>query len=191
MTLTCLVLSGFTASNFTNMEFRVLVLFVACIICLCNGNDRDPKISDLENTIYKLQIKLIVCYVLSGLLILIIILMIRIARTYKLSLISAESKLSALLIHSETLTMNNTANNPANNSNMFQFTSPNRNFYRSESSNNVTTNVHPQPQKEKPSISPLRNGSIWRKIGDYIIHVNENGDVESHNINQDKEDSFA
>ena len=40
--------------------------------------------------------------------------------TYKLSLISAESKLSALLIHSDTITMNN---NNGNNNNMFQFTS--------------------------------------------------------------------
>ena len=105
--------------------------------------------------------------------------MFRIARTYKLSLISAESKLSALLIHSDTITMNNNGNN---NNNMFQFTSSPNIFVRSDSPKN--NNMHQQSQNQKEPISPLRNGSIWRKIGDYIIHVDGNGDIESHNINE-------
>lgn len=148
----------------------------------------DPLIQELENKVYKLEVRLIVFYVFTALLVLVIILMFRIARTYKLSLISAESKLQALLIHSS------------------HYLSPNRvqtdsslNTHQSEPIINAhTPNSEEERQCEMTRIpplkmpSPIQKGSIWRKIGDYIIHVKENGDVKSygiHNINNKEEDN--
>ena len=31
-----------------------------------------------------------------------------------------------------------------------------------------------------------RRGSIWQEVGDYIIHINGNGQIESHKINETK-----
>eukprot|EP01083_Nonionella_stella_P063624 165340_1 len=173
-----------------------LILLITAFPMSCSATGApagDPKVVALNNTIYRLKVRLIVFYVFTGLLVLIIILMIRIARTYKLSLISAESKLQTLLIHSDHVL--NQSQLP-----LYHYSSPR---YRQNSQQTEATvkSHHSEPiisanilreaqQETKESIflkppSPTRDesGSIWRKIGDYIIHVKANGDVESHNLN--------
>ena len=149
-----------------------------------NQISRDPAIQELENKVYKLEVRLIVFYVFTALLVLVIILMFRIARTYKLSLISAESKLQTLLIHSGNQPMVHYLSPKDRNQSIH--TDSSLNTHQSEPIINAhtqhTEDVDKQCEMTKmPHLrmpSPIQKGSIWRKIGDYIIHVKENGDVK-------------
>eukprot|EP00483_Globobulimina_turgida_P012924 UN12948 len=171
---------------------NVIYLFIFVIICpisyasssAARADPSDPVAKEYDVQLYDCKRHLFVLYMLLTISLCLLILTYRIARTYKLSLIACEAKLQALIIHSHNASPSR-----------FRGTGTPIQLTRQHQSDSV---IHRKIRKTSDINSgsmPDINGSIlehphnverrasfWKTIGDYLIHVKENGEIESHNF---------
>eukprot|EP01083_Nonionella_stella_P181311 649043_1 len=174
----------------------------------------DPGLINIRNQLDQCKRYLYVMYVVVTLLLCLVLLTLRIARTYKLSLAACESKLQALIIHAQEpprYVYSDSIPPSRYRTSAGAFVTPVQNTRLCKSESNLHQRRSPRVRDthyhtgsmSNSNVSPFeihahndddtdetneRRGSIWKTVGDYVIHIKENGEIESHHLQKDKEE---